>query len=166
LRRAASGLRRAFADGSDVAARTDMAVCGLLGGLALANAKLGAVHGLAGVVGGVLAVPHGVACAALLAPVVAANVRAIRSREPENPALARYADAARLLTGDPGASVEDGVAWIRETVALLGVRSLDAYGLRPEHVDDIVAMAAKASSTQGNPVVLTSDELGAVLATR
>src|SRR6185503_1492798 len=140
-RRAASGLRRAFADGSDAAARTDMAVCSLLGGLALANAKLGAVHGLAGVVGGVLAVPHGVACAALLAPVVEANVRALRSREPASPALRRYADAARLLTGDPGASVEDGVAWIRETVALLGIRGLDAYGLRPEHVDGIVAAA-------------------------
>jgi alcohol dehydrogenase class IV len=166
LRRAASGLRRAFADGSDVSARTDMAVCSLLGGMALANAKLGAVHGLAGVVGGVLAVPHGVACAALLAPVVEANVRALRTREPQHWALDRYAEAARLLTGDAGASVEDGVAWVRETVALLGIRGLDAYGLRPEHVDGIVATAAKASSTQGNPVVLTRQELGAALTTR
>ena len=64
LRRAAAGLRAAYADGTDLAARTDMAMCSLLGGLALANAKLGAVHGLAGVIGGTADVPHGFACAA------------------------------------------------------------------------------------------------------
>ena len=76
LRRAATGLRAAHADGGDLAARTDMAMCALLGGMALANAKLGAVHGLAGVIGGTADVPHGMACAALLAPVIEANVRA------------------------------------------------------------------------------------------
>ena len=79
LRRAAAGLRAAYADGADAAARADMAVCSLLGGMALANAKLGAVHGLAGVVGGTAPVPHGAACAALLVPVIDANVRALRS---------------------------------------------------------------------------------------
>src|SRR5581483_5999246 len=59
LRRAAAGLRAAYADGRDLAARSDMATCALLGGMALANAKLGAVHGLAGVVGGTADVPHG-----------------------------------------------------------------------------------------------------------
>ena len=70
IRRAAAGLRRAYADGSDLGARADMSVASLAGGMALANAKLGAVHGLAGVIGGTVAVPHGVACAALLAPVM------------------------------------------------------------------------------------------------
>ena len=79
LRRAGTGLRAAYADGLDIAARADMAMCSLLGGIALANAKLGAVHGLAGVVGGTADVPHGLACAALLAPVIEANVRAARS---------------------------------------------------------------------------------------
>ena len=75
-----------------------MAVCSLLGGMALANAKLGAVHGLAGVIGGTAAVPHGVACAALLAPVIEANVRALRSRRLHGePALARYTEMARHL---------------------------------------------------------------------
>lgn len=164
LRRGARGLRRAYTDGSDVAARTDMSLCGLLGGLALANAKLGAVHGFSGAVGGALDIPHGMACAALLVPVVEANVRALRSRAPDGPALARYEEAARLLTGDPVASIEDGVAWIRETLTLLDIPGLGAYGLRPEHADHIVTRAAGASSTQGNPVVLTGDELHAVLA--
>lgn len=164
LRRAGRALRRAYADGSDVDARTDMALCGLLGGMALANAKLGAVHGFAGVVGGMVAVPHGAACAALLAPVVEANVRALRSRDAANPALDRFAEAARLLTGHPDATVETGLAWLRETVSLLGVRGLDAYGLPPERSDEIVAKAAASSSMRGNPLPLTPAELHAVLA--
>jgi alcohol dehydrogenase class IV len=164
LRRAAAGLRRAYADGSDADARTDMAVCGLLGGMALANARLGAVHGFAGVIGGACDVPHGLACAALLVPVVEANVRALRSREPSSPALARYEEAARLLTGRPEASIEDGVAWLRATVTDLGVSGLGSYGLGPRHADDIVAGAARASSTRGNPIALEADELHAILA--
>ena len=120
LRRAAAGLRAAYADGTDLAARTDMAMCSLLGGLALANAKLGAVHGLAGVIGGTADVPHGFACAAVLPAVVEANVRALRSAPDGGPALDRYAEAARLLTGDPSASIEDGLAWIRDTLQPAG----------------------------------------------
>jgi len=162
LRRAASGLRAAFADGTDLGARTDMAVCSLLGGMALANAKLGAVHGLAGVVGGTADVPSGVACAALLAPVIEANVRALRAAPPGQPALGRYAEAARLLTGQADASVEDGLAWIRETLRRLEVPALSAFGLGPEHADDIAAKAARSSSMQGNPVPLSPADLHAI----
>ncbi len=164
LRRAAAGLRSAYADGGDIGARTDMAVCSLLGGLALANAKLGAVHGLAGVIGGTAAVPHGMACAALLAPVTEANVAALRSRQPGHPALARYAEAARLLTGRPAASIEDGVAWIREMVAQLAIPGLGAFGLRQEHAADVAANAMRSSSMRGNPVALSAEDLRAILA--
>jgi alcohol dehydrogenase class IV len=163
LRRAAAGLRAAHADGSDLGAREDMAMCSLLGGIALANAKLGAVHGLAGVIGGTADVPHGMACAALLAPVIEANVRALRSGQPGGPALDRYAEAARLLTGRPAASIDDGLAWIRETVSLLAVPGLAAFGIGPEHADDIAAKAAGSSSMQGNPVALTHRDLCAVV---
>jgi alcohol dehydrogenase class IV len=161
LLRAAAGLRAAYADGSDLAAREDMAMCALLGGIALANAKLGAVHGLAGVIGGTADVPHGLACAALLAPVIEANVRALRSR-PGQPALDRYAEAARLLTGQPGASVEDGLAWIRQTLGMLAVPGLATFGLGPGQAGDIAAKAAGSSSMRGNPVTLSHDELEAV----
>ena len=163
LRRAASGLRAAYADGGDLGARADMAMCSLLGGMALANAKLGAVHGLAGVVGGTAAVPHGVACAALLAPVVEANVRTLRSVDPGDPALSRYTEAARLLTGRPTASIEYGVAWIRETIALLAIPGLATFGIGPEHADDIAAKAAVSSSMQGNPIALSRSELKAIV---
>jgi alcohol dehydrogenase class IV len=163
LRRAAAGLRPAFADGGDLAARTDMAMCSLLGGMALANAKLGAVHGLAGVIGGTAAVPHGVACAALLAPVIEANVRALRSARAGGPALGRYADVAQVLTGDPAAAVEDGLAWILETVALLEIPRLAAFGISPQDAGDVAAKAAASSSMQGNPVALSHDDLRAIL---
>jgi alcohol dehydrogenase class IV len=162
LRRAAGGLRAAYADGGDLAARSDMAICALLGGMALANAKLGAVHGLAGVIGGTADVPHGIACAALLAPVIEANMRALRSGTPGSPALDRYAEVARLLTGKPGVSVQDGLAWIGETIALLGVPGLAAFGLGPGQADDIAAKAMTSSSMQGNPVPLSQGQLKAV----
>lgn len=164
LRRAGRALRRAHADGSDVEARTDMALCSLLGGLSLANAKLGAVHGIAGVVGGMIAVPHGAACAALLVPVVEANLRALEALRARDATLERYAEVARLLTGRSDATVGQGVDWLRETVSLLGVPGLDAYGLPPERAGEIVAKAAGSSSMKGNPVALSAAELHAVLA--
>ena len=162
LRRAAAGLRAAYADGGDLTARADMSVCSLLGGMSLANAKLGAVHGLAGVIGGARPVPHGVACAALLAPVIEANVGVLQSG-PVQPALPRYTEVARLLTGAPDASVEDGLAWIRETVARLAIPGLAAYGVRPGDVGEIAAAAARSSSMQGNPVPLSDDDLQAIV---
>jgi alcohol dehydrogenase class IV len=163
LRRAGTGLRAAYADGLDLAARADMAMCSLLGGIALANAKLGAVHGLAGVVGGTADVPHGLACAALLAPVIEANVRAARSSPSGADVLERYAEAARLLTGQLAASVQDGLTWIRETLTLLNVPGLAAFGLRPQEVDDIAAKALVSSSMKGNPVPLSHADLMAIL---
>jgi alcohol dehydrogenase class IV len=164
IRRAAAGLRRACADGTDLGARADMALASVAGGMALANAKLGAVHGMAGVLGGTVAVPHGVACAALLAPVIEANVAALRAGPPGHPALARYAEAAALLTGDPGAAIEDGAAWVRQTLALLGIPGLGAFGLVPAQFGEVAAQALRSSSMQGNPVALTAAGLARILA--
>ncbi|HTT53441.1 MAG TPA: iron-containing alcohol dehydrogenase [Streptosporangiaceae bacterium] len=163
LRRAAAGLRAAYADGTDLAARADMAVCSLLGGLALANAKLGAVHGLAGVIGGTAGVPHGFACAAVLPAVIEANVRALRSAPDGGPALGKYAEVAGLLTGDPAASIGDGLAWIRETLRLLQVPGLGTFGIEPAQAGDIAAAAARSSSMAGNPVRLPGTELRAIV---
>jgi alcohol dehydrogenase class IV len=165
LRRAGAGLRAAYADGADLDARADMALCSLLGGMALANAKLGAVHGLAGVIGGTADVPHGMACAAVLVPVIEANVRALRSGpgQADHDPLGRYAEAARLLTGHPAASVEDGLAWIRVTLTLLNVPGLAAFGLGPQDADDIAAKALTSSSMQGNPVPLSHEDLKAIV---
>jgi alcohol dehydrogenase class IV len=159
LQHAAAGLRAAYADGGDINARTSMAICSLLGGMALANAKLGAVHGLAGVIGGTADVPHGFACAALLIPVIEANVRALQATQPAHPALGRYTLAAQLLTGRASATIEDGVSWIRDTLALLQIPGLAAFGLTPEEADQVAGQAIKSSSMRGNPVALSTSDL-------
>jgi alcohol dehydrogenase class IV len=163
LRRAGTGLRAAYADGEDLAARADMAMCSLLGGISLANAKLGAVHGLAGVIGGTADVPHGLACAALLAPVIEANARAAHSAPSGTDVLERYTEAARLLTGYADASLEGGLAWIRETLTLLHVPGLTSFGLGPQQVGEIAAQAMTSSSMKGNPVALSHADLEAIL---
>ena len=110
-----------------------------------------------------IAIPHGVACAALLGPVVEVNVARLRATEPDNPVLDRYAEVARLLTGRPEASVEDGLEWIRATVEQLDVPPLRAFGLRREDWRQVVAGAARSSSMQGNPARLTEDDLVEIL---
>jgi alcohol dehydrogenase class IV len=159
LQAAGRSLRTAFTSGEDVAARTDMALCSLLGGLALANAKLGAVHGMAGVIGGRVDAPHGAVCAALLPAVVTVNLAAVESRAPGSVAAQRYAEAGGLVTGEPGAGAL--LDWIRETGRVLGVPGLASYGLTADDVDEVVAGTARASSTKGNPVALTDEELAA-----
>jgi alcohol dehydrogenase class IV len=163
MRRAAGALRRAFRNGGDVDARRDMAVASLCGGLALANAKLGAVHGFAAPLGGMFPVPHGIACARLLPPVVEVNVRALRARAPASPALERYDEVARILTGDPNARAPDGVAWLRELGDELNVPALSAYGVAAADIPQVVDKARRASSMQGNPIALTDEELAEVL---
>ncbi len=163
LRRGAQALRTAYEHGDDRAAREEMALCSLFGGIALANAKLGAVHGVAGVVGGMVDAPHGAVCAALLAPVAEANLRALHERDPGSAGLRRYAEVGRLLTGRDDATADDAVSWLRGTVAALDVLPLGAVGLRPERYAEVAAKAARSSSMQGNPVQLTEDELVGVL---
>jgi alcohol dehydrogenase class IV len=164
LVRAARSLRRVVSDAGDVAAREDMAVASLCGGLALANAKLGAVHGFAAPLGGMFPIPHGVACARLLAPVAEANVRALGERHRGRAATAlRYEEVARALTNHANADAFEGVAALHQLVEDLKVPRLGDYGVREADVSSVVAQAQRASSMQGNPVVLTAEELGTVL---
>lgn len=163
MRRAARGLRQAHADGSNRQAREDMAFGSLLGGLSLANAKLGAAHGIAAPVGGMTGAPHGNVCAAVLAKCCETNIKAMKERDPENPAIARYDTVGQLLTGNPNATAEDATAWIRETVAMLGVGGLGSLGLTEDQLDAATKGAMNASSMKGNPIVLTYDEVYSIL---
>ena len=163
IQRAGRSLRKAFAQGSDAAAREDMSFTSLLGGLSLANAGLGAVHGFASPLGGEYSAPHGAICAALLAPAVKMNVRALRAREPQHPALARYSEVARLLTGSPTAEIADGITWLEETVRLLEIPPLSRYGMGRGDTARLVEKAARASSMKANPIVLTEAELSEML---
>lgn len=163
MRRAARSLRRAYEQGDDSAAREDMALASLFGGLALANAKLGVVHGVAGVLGGMFPAPHGAVCAVLLPPVMAVNVQALREREPDSAYLRRYDEVAQILTGNPKAAAGDGVAWVEELGRALRIPGLGTYGLTSADFPTVIEKTAVASSTQGNPIKLTSVELQEIL---
>jgi alcohol dehydrogenase class IV len=164
LLRSARSLRRAYHDGSDLAARTDLALVSLLGGLCLANAKLGAVHGFAGPIGGKFPAPHGAVCARLLPLVVARNIAALRARDASGVFLARYDEVARILTGRPSASADDAVLWLRELVDELEVPPLGRYGVTAAAIAELVTNAQRSSSMQGNSIVLTREELTETLA--
>lgn len=163
MRRVAGSLRRAFREGGDREAREAMSFASLLGGLSLANAGLGVVHGFAAPVGGMFEAPHGAVCAALLPQGMEMNVRALSERSPDAAALRRYREIARVLTGNAGANAADGVTWVRGLCAELGIPRLGAYGITAAHVPDLVEKAAQASSMKANPIVLTSGELTEVL---
>jgi alcohol dehydrogenase class IV len=163
MQRAARSLKRAYQDGSDVAAREDMSIAALFGGLALANARLGAVHGFAGPFGGLYPAPHGMICARLLPFVVEANVRALQEREPNSPVLQRYAEVAQLLTGRSTAKASDAIGWLHQLCGDLDVAPLSQFGFISNDIPLVTAQAQKASSMKGNPIMLNAEELSEIL---
>jgi alcohol dehydrogenase class IV len=140
-----------------------MAYASLLGGLALANAGLGAVHGFAAPIGGMFDAPHGAVCAALLPAGMSANIAALRERAPQSSALERYREIARMLTKDPEAIPEDGADWVRNLTMQLAIPSLAAYGIRAKDTFELVEKASRSNSMKGNPIPLTSAELRAIV---
>jgi len=163
LQRAGRSLRRAFEDGANADAREDMSLASLFSGMALANAKLGAVHGFAGPLGGQTLAPHGVICGKLLPYVMQANVRALQDRAPDSPAAARFDEVARILTGRSTARASDAVTWIESLCVALGLPGLRRYGLTENDLPTAVAKARNASSMKGNPIELTDEELIQIL---
>ena len=160
---AGRSIQRAYENGADQEAREGMSLASLFSGLALANAALGTVHGFAGPLGGMLHAPHGALCARLLPLVMEANLHALATRQPEHPALARYAEIAQILTGDKNASARDGVAWVYDLVSRLQIPALSAYGMSQADFPEAVAKTMKASSFKGNPIALNQEELLAIL---
>jgi alcohol dehydrogenase class IV len=160
---AARSLRRAFHHGHEPEARRDMSLAALLSGMALANAGLGVVHGFAAPLGGRFHAPHGAICAAILPYGIEINLRALRSRDPQSMALRRYQEVGRMLTGWPGATAEDGIAWTREICQELEIPPLKAYGIGEQDVSELIVEAARASSMKANPLVLEPEELSEVL---
>ena len=160
---AARSLQRVYADGTDHEAREGMSLASLFGGMALANAALGAVHGFAGPLGGMLHAPHGALCARLLPLVMEANINALQTRQPEHPALNRYIEIARILTGDGNATAEDGVLWTRQLVQELKIPGFSTYGLDERIFPEAIEKTMKASSFKGNPIPLEEKELRGIL---
>lgn len=163
IMRAATSLLTAFEDGNDLHAREDMALASLFSGIALANAKLGAVHGFAAPLGGEFKASHGAVCAALLPYVMHMNIQALEERDHHSPALHRFNEIAVMLTGDVTVTPETGAQWILQLCKELQIPTLSDMGVTPEDLDSLARKSANASSMKGNPIELTHDELVAIL---
>ena len=164
IRRSARSLRRGYEEGMEESGvREDLALASLFSGMCLANSGLGAVHGLAAAAGARLSAPHGAVCAAVLAAVMDVNLRALRERAREDPALPRMTDVATLLTGLTEATPEDAIAWLQELTTALSIPGLASYGLNQDEIAPMVAAAQKASSMRGNPIDLRDEEVTEII---
>jgi alcohol dehydrogenase class IV len=163
LARAARSLKTAFKNGQDLAAREDLSLAALLSGLALANSGLGAVHGLAGPLGGMFNASHGALCAALLPHVMAVNLDALSSRAPNCLALQRFGEIAQILTRNSSATAADAAVWTAEAARELSIPSLSHYGVAAGHFEELASKAGAASSMKANPVILSHTEIIEIL---
>jgi alcohol dehydrogenase class IV len=159
----ARSLLAAYQDGEDIYAREDMALTSLFGGLALANAGLGAVHGFAGPIGGMFNAPHGEVCASLLPHVIKANAQKIGQLDGMDALIDRYQEIAVLLTGDPQATIQDGVVWISELAKNLKIPGLREMGITKDDFPRIIEKSKATSSMKKNPVELDETILEAIL---
>ena len=156
-------LKNAYSNGADQAARLDMSFGALLGGLALANAGLGAVHGFAGPIGGMFNVPHGAVCARLLPAVVDANFSVLRRSGGNAAVLNRFAEAAQILTGQSKSTPEDLVQWLANLCDALSIPRLREFNIKEADFVDICEKARVASSMKANPIPLEMDTLLQIL---
>jgi alcohol dehydrogenase class IV len=163
MRYVTQSFRTVVTNGTDEEARAKMSLASLFGGMALANAGLGAVHGFAGPIGGMFSAPHGEICAALLPYVMKMNLRALREREPNSSAIRRYDRVAQILTGNEHATADAGIEWVRELVNDFSIPKLGRHGIKPEHTAEIVKNTMNASSMKANPIKLTQAELAEIL---
>jgi alcohol dehydrogenase class IV len=160
ISRSGRSLGRAADEGmADPGVREDLALASLFGGLCLANSGLGAVHGIAAAAGARLSAPHGAVCAAVLAATMSVNLRALRERAADHPALPRMAEVAAILTGRADARAEDGIGWLEDLTNALSIPGLSGYGLDADGIPDLVTAAQQASSMRANPISLSDAEL-------
>lgn len=146
-------------NGSSLPARTDMAYASLLGGLSLANAGLGAVHGLAAPIGGMFPAPHGAVCACLLPLVFQLNLHKAQQEGNHPDLLERFDRIGQILLGDPSAGAAEAEARLFELRMRLHIPPLSAYGVQSSDLAEIAAQGLKASSMKANPLLLNQDEL-------
>ena len=170
LRAARDGLVRLYqSEGADAQARERMAYASLISGINLAQTGLGSVHGLASPLGAFYPVPHGVVCGTLVAAATEMNINAMFDREMNNPALDRYARVSEVLAQRRFKSRDEAlqqlVQLLKQWTEDLMLQGLSGYGLKHEGLDRVVAHS-RGSSMKTNPIVLTDEEIKAILVER
>lgn len=170
LRRARDGLPALYeSSGKDAEARGAMAFASLVSGINLAQTGLGSVHGLASPLGAMYPIPHGVVCGSLLAEATQVNITALRQREPHNAALESYRKVAEILCAqhfsDLPSALDALLTRLNSYSTQLDIPRLSAYGVGQEDIERIVKNA-RGSSMKTNPVVLTDEEIAAIVRAR
>ena len=163
LSRAARSLPQVFHEGRNREGREDMALASLLGGIALANAKLGVVHGFAAPLGGMFSVSHGAVCGCILPHVMEASIHAMAKRAPDSIGLLRYKEVARILTQKKTATPLDGVKFLKDLCGAFKIPKLTEFGVKPTSFSELIIKTQAASSTKGNPIELEKEELFSIL---
>jgi len=160
LQRCSRSIVTAVRDGDDMAARVDMSLASLFSGLALANGGLGAIHGIAGPLGGWTSIPHGTICGRLLPLVFETNRRLLASEYGSEGMHRRFDEISRMVTGNPKATAREGSRWFRALRRELEIPSLSRYeGLSMPDLPAIAENALNASSMKGNPVPLGKTDI-------
>jgi len=163
IKRISRSLLKAFHNPKDKNAKEDMCIGSLFGGIALANAKLGAVHGFAGVMGGMIDAPHGVICGTLLPYVIKANIKALEERKPLSEVFKKYEKVAKIVTKNDKAKPGDLIRWTDELYTKLNMPRLSELDLKEEQIEELISKAKISNSMQGNPIILTDEELRGII---
>jgi alcohol dehydrogenase class IV len=163
IKKASSSLAKAFSDGKNLSDRVEMSWVSLLGGICLANAGLGAVHGFAGPIGGMFHIPHGAICASLLPAVMEVNIAALEQRDPKSISIDRYQEIFQIVTGNPTVSTQTGFNWFKDLSTALQIPKLSNLGIQKEDFPDIIKQSKFSSSMKANPIMLKDEELNEIL---
>jgi alcohol dehydrogenase class IV len=159
-------LMRSYTNGDDIKSRSDMSYAALISGICLANAGLGAVHGLAGTIGALFNIPHGAVCGTLMAVTNEMTVRELRRVSGAHPSLRKYAVLGRLFSGSKGKSddyhIDSFIGYLHRITDRLDLPRLAGYGIRTEDL----AMISSKTDLKNNPADLTDSILSEILARR
>lgn len=153
-------LKTAYLDGNSINAREDMCWASLYGGIALANAGLGAAHGFAAPIGGMFNAPHGAVCAILLPRVIKENYLFMKKNKYD---LSKFMELAALISGKIKPDIDESIEMIEVLCEELQIPGLSAYKITKNDFPEIIEKAKVSSSMKGNPVQLTDLELNRIL---
>lgn len=158
-----SSILKTYLKPDNLNARGEMQLASFYSGVALANAGLGAVHGLAAPLGGLLHAKHGAICASLLFHVTKENLIQLQERDRSSLSLTKYSKASKLLLQKKEATAEDLLNWISDLSLTFKIKSLKSYGLNNENALRAVKNALESNSMKGNPIPLSNESLSKIL---
>jgi maleylacetate reductase len=143
-------LPRVVEQPGDLEARTAMLAASVLAGRCLQNSSMGVHHGLAQLVGGRTAIPHGLANAVILPHAIRFNAEVV----PE--AVARLSAAA---------GIDDLAVAVEGLLGRLGLPTrLSECGVVDDDLDAVARMSQSSPSVRANPRPVSEEDARAVLA--